>query len=132
MPAAESKTLLIGNTFPMSLIRRRVEIEPVSMTTLGRALEGKCVASFWGHVNTLAAASAHVGVDLTPRAERPSLHLNNEDLPSLDGKVFDECWVLSPNYTPGFRPAIGEEVAPIKISAWQVLRISWRIKSVGR
>jgi hypothetical protein len=37
----------------------------------------------------------------------------------------NECWVLSPDYPPGFRPAIGEEVTDDKIIGWQVLKIKW-------
>ena len=81
--------------------------------------------SFWGHSNTLAAAREILGVDVAPAVERPAVVLTDENLPSLDGAEARECWVLSPDYAPGFRPAPGEEVPPEKILGWQVLRILW-------
>ncbi len=121
----EAAPVLIGSTFPLSLIRRRVLVEPASLGALRSKLVGRPVASFWGHANTTAAATALVGVDLTPREARPALGLSVEGLPMLGGVVFDECWVVSPDYVPGYRPAIGEEVPPGKITGWQVLRIRW-------
>lgn len=117
--------VLLGSTFPLSLIRRRVTITPADMGELRSFLAHRPVASFWGHANTLAAATAMLGVDVAPRTARPALSLTDDGLPSLDGHAFDECWVLSPEYTPGYRPAIGEEVPPDRILGWQVLRIRW-------
>ncbi len=65
--------LLIGSTFPLSLIRAPVRIVPSSLDEL------------------------------------------RERLPGAE----------SPDYTPGFRPAIGEEVTPEQISGWQILRLFW-------
>lgn len=116
---------LIGSTFPLSLIRRRVVIEPGAIEDLRACLAAAPPASFWGHRNTLAQASALTGVDLTPRTERPAIELDHEGFPGLEGETFRACWVLSPDYVPGFRPAIGEEVPAAKIRGWQVLRVSW-------
>ncbi len=118
--------VLIGNSFPLSLIRRKVVIEPVPIDTLHAALQGKTVRSFWGHASTLTAVNRFLGVDLTPPTERPAL-VSDPDarLPSLDGRVFSECWVISPEYEAGFRPAVGTEVPLDKINTWQVLRLQW-------
>ena len=117
--------VLIGNTFPLSLIRRRVEIAPVALAELVALLQNRPVASFWGHTSTIHAANAILGIDVTPATARPPIQLSPDGLPSLDGIVFTECFALSPDYVPGFRPAIGEEVPAGKITGWQVLRILW-------
>ncbi len=119
------QAVLVGNTFPPALIRRRAVFEPAPLGESRRALGKARVVSFWGHASTVRAASALAEVDLTPTHERPALSLSPENLPSLAGEIFQECWVLSPNYVPGYRPAIGEEVPAEKITGWQVLRISF-------
>lgn len=119
------RSILLGSTFPLSLIRRRVVIEPQPIESLKGLLRTGAVASFWGHQSTLGSAQAILGADLSPRTERPALRLTPDNLPELDGQVFSECWVLSPEYVPGFRPAIGEEVPAEKIRSWQVLRVKW-------
>ena len=118
--------ILIGNTFPLSLVRRPVKIEPVPVETLhARLAGGDPVHSFWGHANSLPHASALAGIDLTPGTSRPALVLTVDGLPSLNGLIFHECWVLSPDYIPGYRPTIGEEIPLHNITGWQVLRIEW-------
>ncbi len=117
--------VLLGSTFPLSLIRCAVTIAPAGLDALREALRLRGVASFWGHANTLEAANALLGVDVRPATERPALRLAADGRPMLDGRVFDECWVLSPDYVTGFRPAPGEEVPADKIVGWQVLRMEW-------
>jgi len=116
---------LVGNTFPLPLIRRPVLIEPLPLPRLRESLAGAEVHSFWGHTNTLQAASTAIGLDLTPAAARPALRLTKELLPELDGVAFSECWVVSPDYRPGFRPGPGDAVALAEITGWQVLRMRW-------
>ena len=58
------ESMLIGNTFPLTLMRRRLMVDVVPLEELRRAAAGKRVVSFWGHANTLRAASAAVGFDL--------------------------------------------------------------------
>jgi hypothetical protein len=117
---------LIGNTFPWSLIRRPVHVVPTSLDVWRSALAGKVVHSFWGHASTLAAVNVCVGVDLTPPTARPTLLCDPISLlPSLNGVLFTECWVVSPEFEAGFRPATGAEVPLEKINGWQVLRINW-------
>lgn len=119
--------MLIGNTFPLSLIRRRVAIEPVSQASLLNAMQRGDWTSFWGHENTVVVASAIACADLRPTINRPALTLSSRGLPSLDDREHDECWVISPDYkVTGYRPAPGEIVGPEKIASWQILKITWR------
>lgn len=117
--------VLVGNTFPPSLIRRRVVIDPLPLEELRKALEDARVVSFWGHATTVRAASLLVGTDLTPAQERPALALSPEKLPTFAAEVFKECWVVSPDFAHGYRPAVGEEVPPERITGWQVLHITF-------
>ncbi|MBI4664155.1 MAG: hypothetical protein HY735_35615 [Verrucomicrobia bacterium] len=116
---------LIGNSFPLSLVRRRVVITPESVEKLRTRLNAAPPASFWGHASTLPHANRLLEVDLTPRTERPALTLDAASLPELDGRSYTECWLLSPNYAAGFRPAPNAEVPPDQITGWQVLRLNW-------
>jgi hypothetical protein len=118
--------LLIGSTFPLSLIRRKVSITPESLTLLKTAIASTDkICSFWGHQNTLNAVNSLLGTDLTPLTERPSLLLNSDNMPVLCGEIFNECWVVSPNYISGFRPQIGVEVKKEEITGWEILKIIW-------
>ena len=116
---------LTGNSFPLGLVRRRVVIEPRSLEEYRARLASGGWVSFWGHENTLSAARTVCGFDLRPREARPAVILDAEGYPSLYGESYRECWVLSGEYEPGFRPALGEEVPAERIVRWQVLRISW-------
>jgi hypothetical protein len=119
-------TLLLGNTFPLVLIRRPVSITPVADADAVREkLRAADVHSFWGHANTAYAASSFLGVDVTVSV-RPVLALTPDGLPTLDGIVFKECYVVSPDYATNFRPAVGEEVKPEQIKGWQILLIEWQ------
>ncbi len=120
-----SKKVLIGSTFPLSLIRKQVNITPVSIIQLKDKLRDSQIFSFWGHSNTIKIANDILDYDLTPKCERPALKLNDDKLPILNGEVFKECWVLSPNYIKGFRPKIGIEVTSEEILEWEVLKIEW-------
>jgi hypothetical protein len=117
--------VLVGSTFPLSLVRRPVLITPERVETLRTLLRQQGFASFWGHEATAGIAAALLDMDIRPATPRPALRLTAENLPALDGEVFTECWVLSPEYEAGYRPQIGEEVAGEKIHGWQVLKIRW-------
>ena len=120
------KKILVGNIYPTSLVRRPTLMVPCSVEEFRAAVaESAGVVSFWGHTNTIAAAQAVLGVDVRPAVERPALTLDADNLPTLAGEAWDEVWVCSPNYRPGFRPAIGVEVSPEDILGWQVLRITF-------
>lgn len=120
--------VLIGNSFPLSLIRRAVHIEPRSLEELQQAVGERGCLSYWGHANTLEATRKLLGFDPTPTVCRPALTLSSNLLPCLDGVEFAEVWVLSPDYAEGFRPQIAVEVAQERIIGWQVLRIAFRSK----
>ena len=118
--------VLLGNSFPLSLIRRAVHIEPRSLEELRQTVGERGYVSFWGHTNTLEAAKTILGFDPIPPSLRPALTLNGDGFPSLNGAVFEEVWVLSPDYREGFRPAIGCEVTPAQILGWQILRLQFK------
>lgn len=118
--------ILIGNSFPLSLIRRKVVVEPMPLDRLREAISAADgILSFWGHANTLPAAEQAVGQSLAPASERPVLALSPDQYPVFQAKTFTECWILSPDYTENFRPKVGEEVPADKIQSWQVLRMEW-------
>lgn len=121
-------SILIGNAFPLALVRRKISVEPAPRETLLSAAQGKRVVSFWGHANTLKIASEMAGVDLTPSSRRPVLTLSSDGLPVLEGTAFSECWLVSPDYKDNFRPAVGQEVDSSMIASWQILRITWSEK----
>jgi len=70
-------------------------------------------------------ARAVLGFDITPATARPALTLGPDGLPCLDGQIYQEVWLVSPDYEPGFRPQIGEEVSAEKISGWQILHLDF-------
>src|SRR3990172_8904031 len=123
--AQEQAMILLGSTFPLSLVRRRAVITPESVDGLRRRLAAEGCASFWGHENTRAVAAQILGADPGPPTARPALTLDAEKRPVLDGATFSEVWILSPDLVPGYRPQIGEEVAAEHIVDWQVLRIAF-------
>ena len=118
-------SFLTGNSFPLGLVRRPVRIEPVKLEQYLQKLDKCSWESYWGHENTLAAVNRLTGKDLKPAQPRPALELDAEGYPTLYGKSYRECWVLSPNYNAGYRPALREEVDEGRIGSWQVLRITW-------
>ncbi|MCQ2378207.1 MAG: hypothetical protein MJ016_03220 [Victivallaceae bacterium] len=118
-------SFITGNSFPMNLIRRHVECIPQTFEEYLRRLQTGNWMSFWGHRNTLEAVNQMTGFDLTPQTERPALTLDDEFFPNLNGIRYRECWILSPIYQSGFRPAVGEEVSAEKITGWNVLKMLW-------
>lgn len=121
------RKVLIGNSFPISLVRKGVvtmECRPVE--ELRQLAQSSAVVSYWGHENTQRIAEDLLGVSLKPSVPRPALRLAADGLPMIDGDSFSECWVLSPDYKDGCRPQIGREVAPEQIAGWQAVKISWQ------
>lgn len=130
-------TIVVGNTFPMTLIRgHRVTVEELPISRLRELAMGRKIRSFWGHTNSLAAAEAVAGISLAPRTERPTVTLDEDRLPTLDGEGFAVCYVLSPDYAEAVRPAIGAEYATREIAGWHLLRLTWtdtdRRESIGK
>ena len=124
------KKILIGNSFPTTLIRWECIITPISIKWLrGRvkhALDrGQKIRSFWGHTNTVTVASDILGVDLTPETERPVLSLTPGNLIQFEGEEYHIVYILSPTYRTNFRPAIGVEVGPEDIEDWTALRVKF-------
>ena len=118
--------VLIGNGWPMTLVRRNVRITVISVEVLRQYLQkADRIYSFWGHKNTLRVANAILGVDVTPKSERPAIELTYHGFPTLEGEVFYRVFILTPEYRPGFRPKIGEEVAEADIVGWSALRITY-------
>ena len=123
-----SVPVLIGNTFPLVLVRRKTIIAPYPLGELKARLAAvgvERIISFWGHKDTLPVANATLGVDVTPRIDRPVLSLSPDSLPMLFGHTFDEVFILSPDYKSGIRPALGAVVAVEAIASWQVLKITF-------
>ena len=121
--------VLVGNSFPLSLIRRKVVIEEATMEEFKALCKEGTLHSFWGHENTRSAAEEVLGVSVKPKTERPAVTLTPEGLPTLDGEVFRVCYVLSPNYKDTFRPKIGEEVSSEQIASWHLLKMIWSEES---
>lgn len=121
-----TNAILIGNTFPFSLFRRDADVRMVDPSDLRALLARSPVVSFWGHENSRAAAEAFLGIGLAPSVSRPAVLLTPENLPMHDGHVFRTCYVCSPEYVPGYRPAVGEETPASSIRGWQTIRIDWR------
>ena len=119
------KTIGIGNTFPPSLIRRRTTFTPIVLDDMHRIIQGKNLQSFWGHANTIAAANAVLGFDVTPPTARRAVVLDNENYPTLDNVRLSAIIVCSPSYRPGYRPAEGAVSAETDIVGWQVLLVEF-------
>lgn len=118
-------SVLIGNTFPLSLIRRPVRMAPVDIPDLQQAAKGRTLVSFRGHANTVRLAEAVTGLSLKPDCERPVLCLDDAGCPVSAGISFRECWLVTPDSMTGFRPAVGVEVAAAQIAGWNILKLSW-------
>ena len=119
------KQFLVDNTFPFSLIRHSARVTSVNLEKMKAAMKERTWASFWGHENTVDAASSILCQDIRPSHKRPALSLSKDGLPSLDGHAYAEAWILSAEFTKDFRPQIGEEIPLEKIKGWQVLQIEW-------
>ena len=117
--------ILIGNGFPMNLIRLEVNISPMDVCDFRKLLKISDPVSFWGHDNTLQNASDFIGIDLTPPVKRPVVTLNDSGYLVFNNCEFRKCFILSADYVANFRPAIGEEVSLENIKGWQVLKIEW-------
>lgn len=118
--------LVIGNSFPISSIRRKVIIEPINIEEIkSQYTNASKILSFWGHSNTLLHVNQYLGFDITPTTERPTISLSIEGFPTLYDITFHKCYIISPNYRTKFRPKIGEEVSADLIKNWDLLKITW-------
>lgn len=120
------KKFLIGNAFPLSLIRgRKVLIEEVSIDVFKSCVKGAVLVSFWGHENTLEKAEEFLGVSIKPIENRPSIRLSERNLPMIYGEEYKECWIVSPNYDDELRHEIGCELGKDVIHSWSILKLIW-------
>jgi hypothetical protein len=115
--------VLISNSFPFGLVRRPLRVTPRSIEELREVVRARRWVSAWGHENTVEPASDIVGVDLRPAVPRPALTLDAADRPRLGALGFDEIWLVTPEYRPGFRPPVGLTVEGQHIVAWRVLQL---------
>ena len=121
-----NECLLIGNTFPTSLMRvSGIRIDELPIVAFKELAKDREIYSYWGHANSRLDAERCLGVDLNPRSERPSVVLDKRGRPCLYGMSFDTCYVLSPDMVTHNRPAIGAEVSANEIVGWHLLKISW-------
>lgn len=121
----EGSPILITNSFPFSLVRRRVDIELVDMADMIELCHNSRIVSAWGHKNTLNAVSKILQVDVTPPTERPVIILDKDNLPVLENIVFDCVYIISPDYKPGFRLEAGGQLNEEEISGWIVLKMNF-------
>ncbi len=119
------KDILIGNSFPISLLRRKAMIKPFGLEEFKAMLKNANVHSFWGHSNTLRLAEDMLKVSLDTKGIRRAVELNERNLIDFDGVEFKECYVLSPDYKKGYRPALGVETLAEDINSWSLLQITW-------
>lgn len=117
--------VLLGNTFPLTLVRREVRIYPITVDEAKALLTIAGFNSFWGHTNTATVAKAQLGFDVMPKTERPALVIDEDGLPGLNGEHSDTIVVLSPTYRSGFRPAMGQEVTEADIVGWEPLLVKF-------
>ena len=121
----QPRPILLGNTFPLGLVRRPVLIQPSTLSDLRQTVQEHGFVSFWGHNNTAQIASELVGFNVRSHLDRPALTLNHDRHPVLEHHTFTECWVISPDYKSGWRPSPGAEIPPEQIVGWQILRLTW-------
>ena len=116
----KNTALLIGNSYPISLIRREVVIYSINQKDVFSLIENYSeVISFWGHDNTLCAVNKFLGIDITPAEKRLVISLTSKRLPYLQGMEFDKILIISPVYKENIRPEIGTEVASEMILNWE-------------
>ena len=121
----DNPPILLGNSFPFPLVRRPMRAEPLTVEAARILLRGRQVESFWGHPNTLRAAIEILGVDVTPSTVRPALELNAAGFPCLNGISAKDVLILCPEYAPGFRPAIGQELTTHEIRGFHAVLLAF-------
>ena len=118
---------LLTNVFPFSLVRRKMIAEPMEMEDVIKIAQSGHFESAWGHANTIKIVSEVLGADITPREPRPAVVLDDNHFPTLYGQTFTTVILISPNFIPGFRPAIGQEVDAEAVLSWQALRLDFDV-----
>ena len=126
-PSLNVSHLLIGNSFPLALIKIPVRIFPLSLQLVRQMLRNaKSVTSYWGHDNTLRSISELLEEDLTPHTPRPSLLIDPFGCPVMGGKAFSHCIVASPVFPTGIRPNSNDQSKILKdLTGWNFRLIDW-------
>lgn len=99
---------------------------PITLVEAQHLLRTREIHSFWGHNNSLVAASQFTGYDLTPRKNRPAIVLDNEGFPILGGISSREILIFPPEYPEDFRAAIGQEIAVSQILGFRPVLLTFR------
>jgi hypothetical protein len=115
--------ILIGNSFPLTLVKNKVLISSIDVDEIKALIsEGAEICSFWGHSNTVSIAETMLGCNI--KCDRVALDVNkNGGILHPQGGEFRVLYTLTPNYKEAFRPQIGVEVTPDQILGWQALKI---------
>lgn len=122
----KSEKILIGNTFPIAMVKRNVKIYPITLKSLrNEIVNSKKVYTYWGHENTRNIAQKILGIEFPKDDFRKPLSLSAEGYPLWGNIEFKKCYILSPNYRDGFRPSINREVTLDEILSWKALEMEW-------
>jgi hypothetical protein len=116
---------LLTNVFPFSLVRRKMTAAPITMEEVKTTIAVSGFESAWGHENTIRLVSRVLGVDIEPKEPRPAVILDEDKFPTLYGVKHTQVILISPDFKPGFRPAIGEEVGAEAILGWSALLLNF-------
>lgn len=126
MDKIKTEKILVGNTFPLAMVKREVRIYPISLESLRKRVLGAAeICSYWGHANTEHVAQEILGVKFPAEDFRKPLSLSPRGYPMWGNAEFKKCHVLSPDYRNGFRPSINKEVTPDEILSWKALVLEW-------
>ena len=118
--------VLIGNSWPMTLFRRQALVSPITLNALRNRIKTAEVFSFWGHENTVAAVSAMLDRDLTPREPRPTIILNDKRYPTLYGVEFRVVYIVTPKiFDESKRLHAGESLNAFDIAYWKAVQITF-------
>lgn len=117
--------VLIGSSFPMSITRSRVEVEPIDLDTFKAEIDGLDVVSAWQHSNTLVAVKEYTGLDLTPPIVRPRIRMTEDTKrPCIEWEEWRFPLVFSKMYA--VIPLYKEVVNGVPdVTDWNILRLSW-------
>lgn len=80
--------------------------EPIDMEKVINMASSGGFESAWRHENTAAIVSNLLGVDITPKVNRPAIELDDDKFPTLYGTRFSTIILISPDYVPGFGPQL--------------------------
>lgn len=111
---------LVGNTYPSSLVERKVICCPISIQSALYILSDE-FESYWGHDNTIPYVKNYIGIDVTPKIKRNSIRLNADGYPLFNNELYKIVIVISPRYQSGYRPNENEAASIDKITEWNCI-----------